>query len=711
MYNLLPKPVMIKVMDEEAINFDKICFLNLDGTSIKKSVVKNKFESLEGLDIYLQDIDVSSISSKVDSKALEVMVQQDPSFVKDNLLEYQKNDAYFLRVYMDNERNKGLIDIKYVHEKGLLNAFSTLKQLIRPTSNGFTIPRVEIYDFPNVEIRSISTTFAWYAGYSRVGFDSQLWNYEDWKAFIDVCSDFKINQINMCMYGYWPFKFDEFPETTLTNYPLKVWSKENKTWIEISYTHPNIVNEFLPDLINYAHEHFIRIFAYIGLNSYNGGYSNVYKERRAVPPSEKYYNNFDFLCLSDERNVDYLKKSIRRIVEIGFDGIIFEESEENYWYCSCEKCKKRYLEKTSRPADAKHLANYELLRKLHSVIKETNPSCEVGLRAWREEPVEKEVVYMENAKNSIPEDVFLYWAPGPYNPESEFEKWVKIFGPERICARDQEANAYSASMGRLFYMFRSNILRPDKEHLYWSLENDIEQYLGSVRNGCKGINGYVFEWYAYFLHLYAVSQYGWNANVPKEEFPYYALQSIFGEELAKDILYIYENIKIIHETQLPICKLFFPFLRYKVRREDLDLLRKIKGENRKINVMIDSLLDRIRKDKFLRQYELHFEKLKNMASRNEIILDMCFVSIEYESAESEEQKIILLKKLYELNEKDFDLIKEMYFDVNPHEKSGIRVCGFPYHEIKRSINNILEPDKYDPNTIYLGTETIGWLWL
>ena len=31
----------------------------------------------------------------------------------------------------------------------------------------------------------------------------------------------KINQFNMVMYGYWPFEFDEYPETIYKIYRLK----------------------------------------------------------------------------------------------------------------------------------------------------------------------------------------------------------------------------------------------------------------------------------------------------------------------------------------------------------------------------------------------------------------------------------------------------------------------------------------------------------
>ena len=156
-----------------------------------------------------------------------------------------------------------------------------------------------------------------------------------------------------------------------------------------------------------------------------------------MPPSDKYLNDFDSLCPSDERNIEYLGKAMRRLTELGLDGIIFEESEENYWHCNCERCRQRYGSVASSPADAKHRANRELMRTtLYPAIRSVNPDCEIGIRMLREEPVEKPVPYLEEARDDLPPDITLYWAPGPYCPESEFEKWVRVFGPERICARD-----------------------------------------------------------------------------------------------------------------------------------------------------------------------------------------------------------------------------------------------------------------------------------
>ncbi len=697
MHNVLPAPRQIHRLDDDETSLVSLLF-DLPEGSLDRALVEHKFTGIDGLQVVF-------VPEAASQPAVKVLLHRGTDFLEGDLAPFQKDEAYAISIGAE-------VTVHYAAKPGLLNALSSLKQLLARHEDGFRLPHVRIYDFPNCEVRSISTTFAWYAGFSRVGFDSQLWGREEWKRFIDTCSDLKVNQLNMCMYGYWPFRFDEFPETTLSNYPMKVWNKENRAWIDIAYTHPNIADEFLSDLIQYAHERCIKIFAYVGLNSYNGGYANIYKDRRAKRPSDKHLNDFDFLCLSDPRNVDYLAKSVRRLAELGLDGIIFEECEENYWYCNCDRCKERYLAGALSPADAKHRANRELMRNtLYPAIRAVNPNCEIGIRMLREEPVEKPVSYLEEARDGLPPDIYLYWAPGPYCPESEFEKWVRVFGPHRICARDQESNAYSASMGRLFYMFSSNLLRPEKEHLYWSLENDIDQYLGAVRNGCRGINGYLFEYYAYFLHLFAAAQYGWNAGLPKEEFPLYALRAVFGERLADTILHVYRRAKIVHESQLPICKLFFPFLRHKVAREDVDLLHQAREENRELIALASSILTIVQADRDLCPYALHFEKLLNMLRRNDVIFEMCLAAIRYVEASDPAEGRRILQELDALNERDFEIVKEMFFDVNPHTQTGIKVCGLPYHEIKRTIHNLLHPEHQDETMIYLGTETLGWMWL
>jgi len=59
--------------------------------------------------------------------------------------------------------------------------------------------------------------------------------------------------------------------------------------------------------------------------------------------------------------------------------------------------------------------------------------------------------------------------------EEEFEKWVNVFGKDRICARDTESNAISSCMGRLYRIFNSNILRSEEETIIKEILNIVDQ--------------------------------------------------------------------------------------------------------------------------------------------------------------------------------------------------------------------------------------------
>ena len=221
-------------------------------------------------------------------------------------------------------------ELIFEQKDGLVNGLSTLKQRFRPDADRYYLEAAYIKDWPTIEQRSVSNTFGWYAGYGRLGFAMQLWGYDQWVEYLNICSDFKINQFNMCMYGYWPFELDEYPETVLKNYRMKVWNKESKNWITVEYLHPNLSEEFLSKLIAYGHKLGVSFFAYVGLNSYNGGYPSICKDKRMkLPEGSKYVNDFDRLCLGDDGSIQYLKQSFKKIVQLGFDGIDFEESEKH----------------------------------------------------------------------------------------------------------------------------------------------------------------------------------------------------------------------------------------------------------------------------------------------------------------------------------------------------------------------------------------------
>jgi hypothetical protein len=608
---------------------------------------------------------------------------------------------------------KGSCRIEFSTAESLANALSTLKQLFTRGAGGVSAGDVTIYDYPSLSLRSLSTTFAWYAGYGRIGFDSQLWGFEEWKQFLDIASDFKLNQLNMCMYGYWPFEFPEYPDTCLRNIPMKVWNPESRNWVQILYTHPNLADEFLPRLIEYAHALSIRIFTYIGLNSYNGGFSNIHREKRMkLPPGSKFVNDFDSLCLSDPQNIEYLTKAMRRIVALGLDGIVFEESEEAYWFCNCDSCRKEYGERTASPAEAKHEANYRLLKTLHAVIKQENPSCEVGLRAWREPPLEKSKEYLRHCRRSIPEDVCLYWAPGLYVPEKEFTKWVKIFGAQRICARDTESNAWSSTQGRLIRIFKSNVLRSGEETNDQFIEKDIAQHRGSVKHKVRGINGYLFEWYGYFLHLLAHANYGWGSRMAENGFYKRAVCRLLGEEEAQNILYVLKNLLTIHESQIKLFPADFPFLKNNVSPADVQAIQAAQKKWPLLDAKLARIIEYCEAQEQYAVYAGHFRKIRNAHQRNRHIYELCLAAVKYDNETDPARRRELLQEMDRRNEQDFALVRSLFFDVLPVDRTGVKSCMYPYHELKRVLDNHLGRNvPPDGEMIFLGVEALGWLWI
>ncbi len=311
----------------------------------------------------------------------------------------------------------------YSNVEGNREGYQRLRHLdARIEKTMFKLPLCDITDYPSVETRAVAPTFSWYSGYGRLGFDMQLWGYEEWLEYLRQCVDQKINQFNMVMYGYWPFLFPEYPETIYKDIPIEIWNAENERFIKMKYTHPNIEDDFLSKFIAKAHQLGVKIVAYVGLNSYNGGYSIVHPEKRMIPPKESdFLNDFDSICLSDEDNVNYIVRSMERITELGFDGFALEESEEGFWFCNCDKCIEKWHRISKSAGEAKHKANFWLLDKIYKAVRKINPDVIVGIRAFRQPPLEKDLEFLEECVNSIANDVVLFWAPGLYVPASEFK--------------------------------------------------------------------------------------------------------------------------------------------------------------------------------------------------------------------------------------------------------------------------------------------------
>ena len=636
---------------------------------------------------------------------LEVMLVDSLDNIDSDQKKLFQEQGYDINISKEN------VILRYENRVGFLNGMTTLKQLLEKSKDSFVLPICHITDWPSLEVRAIAQTFSWYAGYGRFGFDSQLWGFEEGKQYLNICLDNKINQFNLVMYGYWAFEMKKYPETVFRNVPIKIWNAENRRWLTVRYTHPNLEEPFLQKFIELSHRYGVKIFAYVGLNSYNGGFTIKHPEARMKPPKDSdFRNDFDSLCLSYPGNVEYIVESMKEIAKIGFDGYTLEESEEGFWFCECDDCKKRWHAISNSPGEAKHKANMWLLKKIYDEVRNINKDAVIGIRAFRQPPLEKDPMFLKECVDSMPEDIMLFWAPGLYVPESEFEKWCDAFGRDRIWARDTESNSITSTMGRLYRTFKSNVIRYEDETNEQVIETDIRQHRGSVKMGVHGINGFMFEWYGLFMHLFAHGNYGWGSQMDNEEFYHMACKQNFGD-LGETVLYVMKNMVTIHESQIPLYTTPFPFQKNKMQQDDIPAILKAKQNHENILSKIKMLQKEAYLNEKLRPWLPHFDKLENAERRNAVIYDMVLAALAYEKEDDEEKKEKLLDEILYYNEQDFDIVKEMFFDINPVTETGVGSCMFPYHELKRIIHNMRHPEDKDEEVISSGVEAFGWLWL
>lgn len=643
--------------------------------------------------------------NETEENILEVMLVDSLDNIDSDQKKLFQEQGYDINISKEN------VILRYENRVGFLNGMTTLKQLLEKSKDSFVLPICHITDWPSLEVRAIAQTFSWYAGYGRFGFDSQLWGFEEWKQYLNICLDNKINQFNLVMYGYWPFEMKKYPETVFRNVPIKIWNAENRRWLTVRYTHPNLEEPFLQKFIELSHRYGVKIFAYVGLNSYNGGFTIKHPEARMKPPKDSdFRNDFDSLCLSYPGNVEYIVESMKDIAKIGFDGYTLEESEEGFWFCECDDCKKRWHAISNSPGEAKHKANMWLLKKIYDEVRNINKDAVIGIRAFRQPPLEKDPMFLKECVDSMPEDIMLFWAPGLYVPESEFEKWCDAFGRDRIWARDTESNSITSTMGRLYRTFKSNVIRYEDETNEQVIETDIRQHRGSVKMGVHGINGFMFEWYGLFMHLFAHGNYGWGSQMDNEEFYHMACKQNFGD-LGETVLYVMKNMVTIHESQIPLYTTPFPFQKNKMQQDDIPAILKAKQNHENILSKIKMLQKEAYLNEKLRPWLPHFDKLENAERRNAVIYDMVLAALAYEKEDDEEKKEKLLDEILYYNEQDFDIVKEMFFDINPVTETGVGSCMFPYHELKRIIHNMRHPEDKDEEVISSGVEAFGWLWL
>jgi hypothetical protein len=206
---------------------------------------------------------------------------------------------------------------------GMLYGVQTVNQLAIQSAREKrqTIPCVEILDWPDAKWRCLAPQLAWYAGWgSRFeGYDNGNWSVSEWKWMVDWSLLHKCNAWAMCMYGKWPFTLPGYEADTL-DFDSFFHDPGTGQKTPFHYTHRNIKHEFLPELIRYANARGVQVHAYIGKNTFNGTYLQRHPEaqakslvREAIPFTPGVHEYWDAF--------------IGRIIELGFNGFVFEDPE------------------------------------------------------------------------------------------------------------------------------------------------------------------------------------------------------------------------------------------------------------------------------------------------------------------------------------------------------------------------------------------------
>ena len=221
------------------------------------------------------------------------------------------------------------------------------------------------------------------------------------------------------------------------------------------------------------------------------------------------------------------------------------------------------------------------------------------------------------------------------------------------------------------------------------IEKDIEQHRGSLDHQVRGINGYLFEWYGYFLHLLAHANYGWGSKMEDSRFYERAVRRLLGEEEAANILYVLKNLLTIHESQIKLFPADFPFLKNNVSLTDVKAIQAAQKKWPLIDAKLSRIISYCEAHGEYAVHAGHFRKIRNAHQRNRHIYDLCLAAVKYDHEQDEAKRLALLKLIDRHNEKDFELVRGMFFDVLPVDRTGVRSCMYPYHELKRVLGNKL----------------------
>ena len=416
-------------------------------------------------------------------------------------------------------------------KQGMLYGVQTVNQLVRGTDKeqGLRVLRTSlacqtIRDWHDLAWRCLAPQMTWYSGYNRLeGYDNGNWTLDEWKWLVDWSLLHKYNAWALCMYGNWPFHLPGYEETTLDVTSASLNPETGKKELH-RFTHRNIQAEFLPELIRYANRRGVKTYAYIGKNSFNGTYGVKHPDANAGGAAE--------LIPFHPGVHAYWDAFIRRLVEIGFNGFVFEDPEALHVPNQNGNCYRTFWEPRAAQYGFKSLADTD----------QNNPPLGVHIEyyAWLFRTFDAKI-RRHAAALGRPQDVVLIshvllarvvaesksraecerWfalmdaKQGRKVPfiimESDEAKYVSFFGRDRVASLGGRGGSCTNAMRRIASI--------NNNWCGGGMGGDLAYERQCQKRICEagglGAMGYVFEWTSTEVFGYLASQYLWrNTGVP-----------------------------------------------------------------------------------------------------------------------------------------------------------------------------------------------------
>lgn len=409
---------------------------------------------------------------------------------------------------------------------GMLHGAQTVCQLASAAAREKRneIPCLKIRDWPDLKWRCLAPTLTWYSGWNRLeGYDICNWSEGEWKWLADWSMLHKCNAWAVCMYGYWPFKLPGYAQETL-DVDSFFYNPATQRKEPHRFVHPNIREEFYPKVIQYANERGIKVHAYIGKNSFNGC---NFRNNAAI------YGGGAAELLPFAPGVDeYWDAFIGRILELGFNGFVFEDPEANHVPNQNQQCYETFWKPWGQKygyTDVKHTdqnapplgVHIEYYTWLYRQFAE-----KIGRHAQRlgretETYLISHVLMARIVAESKTPGECRQWFDLVDRKhgekvrfvivESNEKQYVDLLGGDRVASLGGRGGSCTCAMRRIASVNNNWLQGGMGGDLAY--ERDCQRHI--VQAGGFGAMGYIFEWTNTEVFGYLAAQYLWNnAGIP-----------------------------------------------------------------------------------------------------------------------------------------------------------------------------------------------------